>query len=74
MNQPTQSYSDLSEEDSIEELHLTNRSFNALKRAGIRTVGDVLHAVQSDSLEKMPALGTKSILELEGKLAKVIIY
>lgn len=71
MNQPTLSYSHLSKEDSIEELHLTNRSFNALNRAGIRTVGEVSQLVDSDKLKTISGLGRKSIREIEAKLAQV---
>ena len=63
MNQPSLSYSHLSKEDPIEELHFTNRSFNALTRAGIRTVGDVLHLVDSGRLRTISGLGRKSTLE-----------
>lgn len=64
-------YSNLSEEDPIEELHLTNRSFNALKRASIRTVGGVSHLVDLDRLKTISGLGRKSIIEIEAKLAQV---
>lgn len=65
MNQLPLSYSHLSAEDSIEELHLTNRSFNALTRAGIRTVGEVSRLVDSGGLRTLSGLGRKSTLELE---------
>ena len=42
MNQPFPNYVHLSPEDSIVQLNLTNRSFNALTRAGMRTIGEVL--------------------------------
>ena len=64
-------YSNLSEEDSIEELHLTNRSFNALTRACIRTVGEVSRLVDSDRLRTISGLGKKSTLEIEAKVAEV---
>ena len=71
MNQLFPNYVHLSPEDLIEQLHLTNRSFNALKRAGIQTVGEALQLVESDGLGNIPALGRKSILEIEDKLAQI---
>ena len=71
MNQLPLSFSHLSEEDSIEELHLTNRSFNALTRAGIRTVGEVSRLVSSGRLKSISGLGKKSISEIKAKLAHV---
>ena len=64
-------YSNLSEEDSIEELHLTNRSFNALTRACIRTVGEVSRLVDSGRLRTTSGLGKKSSLEIEAKVVEV---
>ena len=66
-------YGHLSLEDSIERLNLRNRSFDALTRAGIRTVGETAQLVKSGRLATIPALGTKSILEIENKMAQVEI-
>ena len=66
-------YGHLSLEDPIEHLNFTPRSFNALTRSGIRTVGEVIQLVESGRLETIPALGTKSILEIENKRAQVEI-
>ena len=66
-------YGHLSLEDSIERLNLRNPSFNALTRAGIRTVGEAAQLVKSGRLATIPALGTKSILEIENKMAQVEI-
>ena len=63
----------LSQKDSIDQLNLRNRSFNALTRAGIRTVGEVLQLVESGKLRTTPGLGRKSILEIKNKLAQVEI-
>ena len=60
-------------EDPIEQLNLTNRSFNALTRAGISTVREVLKLVESDRLRTTPGLGRKSILEIKNKLDQVKI-
>ena len=54
-------YAHLSREDSITQLYLRNRSFNALTRACIQTIGEVLQLVESDELERISALGRKSI-------------
>ena len=71
MKQLSLNYSHLSKEDPIEELHLTNRSFNALTRAGIRTVGGVSQLVDSGRLRTLSGLGRKSTLEIEEKMAEV---
>ena len=70
MSQLSIDYSNLSEEDPIGELHLTNRSFNALTRTGARTVGEVARLVDSGRLTTISGLGRKSILEIEAKLAQ----
>lgn len=67
-------YTYLSKEDSIRQLNLRNRSFNAFARAGIQTVGEVLKLVESGKLQTIPALGRKSVLEIKIKLAQVKIH
>ena len=67
-------YSNLSEEDSIEELHLTNRSFNALSGARVRTIGEVRQLVESRQLTSIRGLGKKSILEIKESLAQAKIH
>ena len=64
-------YAHLSREDSIGQLYLRNRSFNALTRASIQTVGEALQLVESGRLETIHGLGGKSILEIKNKLAQV---
>ena len=64
-------YIHLSREDSITQLYLRNRSFNALTHAGVQTIGEALQLVESDGLERIPALGRKSIIEIKNKLAQV---
>ncbi len=66
-------YAHLSREDSIGQLNLRNRSFNAFTRAGIQTIGEVLKLVESGKLQTIPSLGRKSILEVKIKLAQVEI-
>ena len=54
-------------ETSIEELELSVRSFNCLKRAGIATVEDLISKSQSDMM-KVRNLGKKSLDEVIAKL------
>ena len=74
MNQLPLNYIHLSPEDPIDQLNLRNRSFNALIRAGIQTVGKVVQLVESGKLRTTPGLGRKSILEIENKLTQVEIF
>lgn len=53
---------------SIEELDLSVRSFNCLKRAGINTVEDLISKTQ-DEMMKVRNLGRKSLEEVINKLA-----
>lgn len=55
-------------EMSIEELDLSVRSYNCLKRAGIDTVGELCQKTP-DEMMKVRNLGTKSLAEVESKLA-----
>ena len=54
-------------EMTIEELDLSVRSFNCLKRAGINTVGDLVNKTQEDMI-KVRNLGKKSLEEVIAKL------
>ena len=54
-------------EKSIEELELSVRSFNCLKRAGISTVEDLASKTESDMM-KVRNLGKKSLDEVVAKL------
>ena len=54
-------------EMSIEELELSVRSFNCLKRAGIATVEDLTNKSETDML-KVRNLGKKSFDEVTAKL------
>ncbi len=54
-------------EMTIEELDLSVRSFNCLKRAGINTVEDLINKSQEDMM-KVRNLGIKSLEEVIGKL------
>lgn len=53
---------------TIEDLDLSVRSFNCLKRAGIETVGDLVEKTLDDMM-KVRNLGRKSLEEVERKLA-----
>lgn len=55
-------------EMSIEELDLSVRSFNCLKRAGINTIGELTQKTQEDMM-KVRNLGKKSLEEVQSKLA-----
>ena len=53
---------------SIDELTLSVRSQNALKRAGLFTVGAIVQALEADELGKIRNLGRKSLEEVMAKL------
>ena len=55
---------------SVEELDLSVRSYNCLKRAGINTVGELVQKTVEDMM-KVRNLGKKSLLEVEQKLASL---
>ena len=50
-------------ETKIEELMLTDRSYNALRKAGITTVNQLI-AIDFDSLHSIKGVGSKSISEI----------
>ena len=55
---------------TIEELDLSVRSFNCLKRAGIDNVEDLTNRTESDMI-KVRNLGRKSLEEVIQKLASL---
>ncbi len=57
-------------EKTIEELDLSVRSYNCLKRAGIHTVGDLIEKSEYEML-KVRNLGQKSLDEVKLKLAEL---
>ena len=57
-------------ETTIEELDLSVRSFNCLKRAGINTVEDLINKTEEDMM-KVRNLGKKSLEEVIAKLASL---
>ena len=59
-----------SNEVSIDSLGLSNRSMNALHKAGIHTAGDMIRLSEGE-LYNTPGLGTKSISEIIEKINEV---
>lgn len=55
---------------TIEELELSVRSSNCLKRAGINTVGELVNKIEDD-LMKVRNLGKKSLQEIKDKLKEL---
>jgi DNA-directed RNA polymerase subunit alpha len=55
---------------SIEELDLSVRSYNCLKRAGINTVGELVMKTEDDMM-KVRNLGKKSLEEVDEKLSSL---
>ena len=55
---------------SIDELELSVRSFNCLKRAGINTVSDIISRTADETI-KIRNLGRKSFEEISNKLASM---
>jgi len=55
---------------TIEELDLSVRSFNCLKRAGINTVEDLVSKSEGEMM-RVRNLGRKSLEEVVGKLASL---
>ena len=56
----------------VEDLSLTVRSYNCLKREGIHTVGELLSRSEQDLLD-IRNFGSKSIDEVKGKLAEMAL-
>ena len=54
-------------ETTIEELDLSVRAFNCLKRAGVNTVGDLVNK-SPEEMMKVRNLGKKSLEEVIAKL------
>ena len=57
---------------TIEELDLSVRSYNCLKRAGINTVQELTERTMDDMM-KVRNLGKKSLEEVEQKLAALAL-
>ena len=52
----------------IEEMQLSVRSWNALKRAGISTIGELVDLIMQDGLIKIRNLGKISMSEIKTKI------
>ena len=61
------------EEKPIEEIELSVRSYNCLKRAGISTVGE-LCAKTEEEMMKVRNLGKKSLKEVKEKLISMGLH
>lgn len=55
-------------DSSIDELMLSVRSQNALRRAGIFTIGTLIEALSNEDLLKIRNLGAKSFREIKTKI------
>lgn len=55
-------------EASIDEMQLSVRSWNALRRVGIATVGELIDTINGDGLMKIRNLGRKSMIEIKTKI------
>lgn len=55
----------------IEEMDLSVRSYNCLKRSGCKTLGDVMDLVESGKLINVRNLGRKSAEEILGKIFEI---
>jgi len=54
---------------NIEDLELSSRSLNCLKKAGVKTVGELI-GYSEEELMKFKNFGTKSLVEVRDKLAE----
>ena len=66
-NEPEDNKMEKVQEMTIEELDLSVRAFNCLKRAGVNTVADLINKSQ-DEMMKVRNLGKKSLEEVLAKL------
>ena len=55
-------------DSSIEELALSVRSHNALRRANVTTLGDLIERLNEGGLKSIRNLGTKSFSEIQTKM------
>ncbi len=55
----------------IDEISFSVRSHNALKRAGLFTIGDVVQALNGNELLKVRNLGKKSLAEIK---TRILVY
>ena len=55
-------------DSSIEELALSVRSYNALRRANVSTLGDLIERLNEGGLKSIRNLGAKSFSEIQTKM------
>ena len=70
MYEPTKPVANKKLEKKIEELDLSVRSYNCLKRANINTVGELAQKTEEDMM-KVRNLGRKSLKEVIQKLREI---
>ena len=61
-------FSEIACNTAIEDLALSVRSYNALRRANITTVGDVVDKLNEGSIKSIRNLGAKSYGEIQTKI------
>lgn len=71
--QKTESANDKLDEMTIEDLDLSVRSYNCLKRAGISTVSELLNKSEEEMM-KVRNLGKKSLKEVQDKLEGMSLH
>ena len=70
MYEPEKTIADKKREKKIEELDLSVRSYNCLKRAGINTVGELVQKTEEEMM-RVRNLGRKSLKEVIQKLREI---
>lgn len=53
---------------SIDDMQLSVRAWNALKRVGVNTIGELIDVIQEDGLMKIRNLGKKSMTEIKTRI------
>ena len=56
---------------SIDELNLSVRSQNALRRAGVMTLGELIDRLNEGDIKSIRSLGRKSLSEIQ---TKIVVY
>lgn len=60
--------------EAFMELDLSVRSYNALVRADVKTVKDLVHRIESGQIKKIRNLGDKSIYEIRQRVSEAVGY
>jgi len=61
----------LSPNDDIKRIQLDIRALNALKRANIHSIGELLELLEKDSLQRIKGIGNDSEAKIKAKLADI---